>query len=258
MNLLRHCVRLNATVSMVVEPDVARHGPIRELQPAATVLPGIPRRFPEAIRYCILAVPDRQIEGVARQLGTMEELPANLMVFHCSGSQPSSILSPLGDVGCLVGSVHPMQSFATDALPDGALSGIGCGIEGSDAFWEEGQRFAEMMEWRPLRIAAEKKALYHAANVFAGNFPAVLASLAEMLLRESCSDSTEERLTHLLPMMDTVVDRVVQTDPAQALTGPAARGDHDTIRRHLDALEALEPQFREVYEALTRAAIKLK
>jgi predicted short-subunit dehydrogenase-like oxidoreductase (DUF2520 family) len=158
----------------------------------------------------------------------------------------------------MIGCIHPMQSFAGDALPEEAMRGIGCGIEGNDDFWQQGRQFAELIDWRPLRIEAEKKALYHVANVLAGNFPTVLAALAESMLRESAADPSDAHLSHLLPMMRAVLERLTDTPAISALTGPAARGDHDAIIQHLAALEAFDPQLREVYEALTRAAINLR
>ncbi len=258
MNLLRHCARNGVPVQTVVERDVSKHDRIRDIHPHAALSSSLPERVPATVRYCILALPDQSLAETADQLRNETALEPDLVVFHCSGTLTSTILSPLASKVTRIGSIHPMQSFPDDDLPAAALAGIGCGIEGDDAFTEEAERFAEIMQWRPLRIEAGKKALYHAANVFAGNFPTVLASLAETLLRASAAADSPERLTHLLPMMKSVVDRVAGTEPVRALTGPAARGDHDAIRQHLEALGALDPPLRDVYEALTRAAMNLK
>ena len=47
---------------------------------------------------------------------------------------------------------------------------------------------------------------------------------------------------------------VAATDPATALTGPVARGDWDTVQRHLDALD---PDEREAYRVLAEQAARL-
>ncbi|MFA6234709.1 MAG: DUF2520 domain-containing protein [Bacteroidota bacterium] len=257
-NLLRHCARLGLPVSTVIEIDPARHPLLRDAHPGVEVCSAFPSRLPDETQFCIIAVEDRQIAVVARELAEQTVFPSELTAFHCSGMLDSSVLTPLADLRCLVGSIHPMQSFSSDSLPAEALRGIGCGIEGNDDFWSEGQRFAEYMDWRPVRIDAGKKALYHIANVFAGNFPTVLAALSETMLRESAANPADAHLSHLLPMMRTVLDRLRDTPAAEVLTGPAARGDHDTILRHLDALEAIDPQLRSVYESLTRAALTMR
>ncbi|MFZ1729940.1 MAG: Rossmann-like and DUF2520 domain-containing protein [Bacteroidota bacterium] len=257
MNVLRHLSRLGIPVAAVIERDSTRHPLIRALHPAAAVAAVLPDSLPVEAQLCMIAVADGQLPGVVRELSELTSLPEGIIFFHSSGTLDSSILMPLSDRGCMTGCIHPMQSFSGDDLPDGALSGIGCGIEGNDDFWLEGRQFAKRIEWQPLRIDREKKALYHVANVLAGNFPIVLAALAEGMLRESATDPSQAHIAHFLPMMRTVLERLADTPAATALTGPAARGDHDAILRHLAALEVLDPQLREVYDALTRAAMKL-
>jgi predicted short-subunit dehydrogenase-like oxidoreductase (DUF2520 family) len=57
-----------------------------------------------------------------------------------------------------------------------------------------------------------------------------------------------------LDLVRVTIDNVAELGPAAALTGPAARGDWDTIARHLDAIPEDE---REAYEALVRLARRL-
>ena len=54
--------------------------------------------------------------------------------------------------------------------------------------------------------------------------------------------------------MRTALDNVAISGPSAALTGPVARGDVDTVRRHLQALPASE---RAAYIALARRAAVL-
>jgi predicted short-subunit dehydrogenase-like oxidoreductase (DUF2520 family) len=145
-----------------------------------------------------------------------------------------------------------MQSFSSDNLPASMLVGIGCGLEGNDLFARETRKLTDRLQWHALRVSAVQKALYHAANVFAGNFPVVLASIAERLLRASTSD--EASLTHLLPMMRAVCERLGESGAERTLTGPAARGDIETIHRHRDALDSLDPGLRSLYDMLSDIA----
>jgi predicted short-subunit dehydrogenase-like oxidoreductase (DUF2520 family) len=50
------------------------------------------------------------------------------------------------------------------------------------------------------------------------------------------------------------VENVSELGPAGALTGPVARGDHETVARHVDTLPVDE---RETYRALAREARRL-
>lgn len=257
INLLRCFRRRGIRVGIVVESDRSRHELLRGVDPNAAVYEEIPAAIPADLGLGVLAVQDASIADTALRLAEMRPLPPRMTVFHCSGTMDSSLLAPLAEAGCVTGCIHPMQSFHSDILEESALTGIGCGVEGGDEFWEKGRAFAEALDWRPLRIDARKKALYHAANVFAGNFPLVLASVAERLLAAAATGDGPAELSHLLPMMRAVLARLEHNSPADALTGPAARGDRGTIARHLEALEETDPDIRILYETLTREAAKL-
>ncbi|MDX9757874.1 MAG: DUF2520 domain-containing protein [Bacteroidota bacterium] len=257
MNLLRYCATRGMAIAMVVEPEIQRHPSIRGTVPDAAVLSRVPARLPAGITHVVLAVPDALIAHVAQELRHILTPGHSPLVFHCSGTLGSDQLSPLVAVGCLAGCMHPMQSFHSDDLENNDLEGIGCGIEGSDAFWRAARTFAESLDWHPLRVDAARKVLYHAACVFAGNFTTVLAAVAEDLLHRAATDSADAKLSHLLPMMRTVLARLEKTPPGTALTGPAARGDRETIARHRRTLEAVDPELAELYAGLSELAARV-
>ena len=62
-------------------------------------------------------------------------------------------------------------------------------------------------------------------------------------------------LEALLPLVRASVDNVDALGAPAALTGPVARGDVDTVARHLDALPADE---RAAYRASAREALRLR
>jgi predicted short-subunit dehydrogenase-like oxidoreductase (DUF2520 family) len=61
-------------------------------------------------------------------------------------------------------------------------------------------------------------------------------------------------LEAFLDLVRGTVDNVERLGPAAALTGPVARGDWDTVARHL---AALDPSEREAYAAMASAAARL-
>lgn len=250
-NLLRHMRQRGLRVLLVVERDAAARQRISGIAGGVPVSATFPGRLPPDATHCVIAVPDASIATVGRALAAIPALPDGLIVMHCSGSLDSGVLAPLAATGCAAGCLHPMQSFTDDEMPAGTLDGIGCGIEGSEAFITGATALATALDWRPLRVDRERKALYHAANIFAGNFPVLLAEAAETLLRASAHDQEAADLSHLLPMMRAIVERLQQTAPRDALTGPAARGDRERIREHLDALAEFDPKLRDAYAAVT-------
>lgn len=61
----------------------------------------------------LLATPDRELEGVARQLAESGMVRENQVFFHFSGALPADILSPLKERGGIIGAIHPLQAFAS-------------------------------------------------------------------------------------------------------------------------------------------------
>jgi len=98
------------------------------------------------------------------------------------------------------------------------------------------QRLARDLGARPRKVAAEERVLYHAAAVFASNF--VLATFGEgvrQLMRIGWSEADATRA--LLPLLDGVVANIRRKGVVKSLTGPIRRGDAETVRRHLEALD---------------------
>jgi len=65
-------------------------------------------------------------------------------------------------------------------------------------------------------------------------------------------DSAREAL---LPLLQGTVNNLRRLGLPDALTGPIARGDLGTVRRHLEALEASAPDLLPVYRELGLRAI---
>jgi len=87
----------------------------------------------------------------------------------------------------------------------------------------------------------------HLAAVLVNNFTNHLYALAE----QYCSANGLD-FHYLLPLIKETAARVERFSPGQVQTGPAARNDADTIRRHLEMLKDNEP-LREVYSLLTES-----
>jgi predicted short-subunit dehydrogenase-like oxidoreductase (DUF2520 family) len=108
---------------------------------------------------------------------------------------------------------------------------------------------------RPLVIRAADKALYHAACSVASNLLVPLFDLACGLLRE-IGIGDRDAVEMLWPLAEGTLRGVKQLDRAEALTGPISRGDVETVRRHLHALEKY-PAARKIYRLLGAEALRL-
>lgn len=177
----------------------------------------------------LVAVSDRAIPECA---GAIPETEA--LIFHASGA-----LLHLRDGF----SLHPLKSLPPVGEP-GDLEGTLLVFEGEHRRTAKliaaavGAKFAE--------VAPEQKALYHAAAVFGANYVAAVLDVGERLMREAGIEESKEALVSLA---HSAIENWRRHDDAKRFTGPAARGDAETIERHLAAL-AGDPRLARIYELL--------
>ena len=117
-----------------------------------------------------------------------------------------------------------------------------------------GERLARDAGGHPFRIADERKPLYHAAAVFASNYVVTVTALAEELERAA---GVPDPVAALTPLQDATLANVRRVGAAEALTGPAVRGDAITLQRNLEALAEHVPDAVRPYVALADLALAL-
>jgi predicted short-subunit dehydrogenase-like oxidoreductase (DUF2520 family) len=104
-----------------------------------------------------------------------------------------------------------------------------------------------------VTVAPELKPLYHAGAVFASNYVVSLMAVAVRMLEEA-GIGPEAATGALLSLARATLDNIEAAGPAGALTGPIARGDVATLRRHLSALTHADA---ELYRAMGRETLRL-
>jgi predicted short-subunit dehydrogenase-like oxidoreductase (DUF2520 family) len=203
----------------------------------------------------LLATPDGAIEGVAKSLSEIGGGSwRGKVVLHTSGSLGLRVLQPLADVGASTGSIHPIQTFSDQNMPD--LSKVIFGIDGSPAALQMARKMIRQMDGVAVRLSGANKAAYHAAGLFACGFVLVLMETGTHLLM-SQGFKRRQALRALLPLVRQTLDNLESVGPRAAWTGPLSRGDFSTVERHVDALTAGGAEFLEAYQALSRLTAKL-
>jgi predicted short-subunit dehydrogenase-like oxidoreductase (DUF2520 family) len=124
----------------------------------------------------------------------------------------------------------------------------------TDAAFAFGEELVGAVGGEPFRLPDEAKPLYHAAAVFASNYLVVVEALAEELFRTAGVENAMEKLT---PLARVSLERALAMGPADALTGPAARGDVGTLARNLWALGERAPHLVPAYWVLARHAARI-
>jgi predicted short-subunit dehydrogenase-like oxidoreductase (DUF2520 family) len=180
----------------------------------------------------LLCVPDRAISKVAASIAV------GPWIAHTSGATPLSALDPHEKRFGL----HPLQSFTRARGPeqlDGAFAAVTA--EG-DVAREVGFWLAEELGLKPFSLDDSERALYHAGAVMAASYLVALHQAAADLVEASGAPPEA-----LVPLMRRVIENDFE------LTGPAVRGDWETVEAHLAAIRERRPELEPLYRALAEA-----
>jgi predicted short-subunit dehydrogenase-like oxidoreductase (DUF2520 family) len=198
----------------------------------------------------LIAVPDRAIRDVATGLANLgADEWRGKVVLHTSGAHDSSVLQPLTDAGAATGSIHPMQTFSGQSVPD--LAGRVFGIDGSPAALKLARRLIRQLGGVAVRLSGANKAAYHAAGSFACAHVLALTEAATRILMAQ-GFKRRQAVRALLALTRQTLDNLERIGPRAAWTGPLTRGDFTTVQRHSQALAEFSPEFLDAYEALLR------
>ncbi len=206
-------------------------------------------------KVLIMAVPDSRIESADADLSKI--LPGKKLAccVHTSGAASGSVLKHAASFGIPVGSMHPLQTFPTSGVSP-SLKGVYFVVEGDETARKMLEELINKIGGFPLEIASDKKALYHAAAVFASNFfPVLLRESRELLAATGIS--LEKSLQMLKPIMRQSLENCLAHGEAAALTGPIARGDVLTVQQHLSALDRIYPVTSAIYRILSLKILEL-
>jgi predicted short-subunit dehydrogenase-like oxidoreductase (DUF2520 family) len=189
----------------------------------------------------LLCVPDGEIAAAA---AAVERGP---LVGHCSGATG---LEPLGPHEGF--SLHPLMTVPKGAAP-GVFAGASAAIDGTtDEAVAVAEEIASRLGMRPLRVAAEDRAAYHAAATIASNFLITLEGAAERL-----AATTGVGRDALAPLVRASIEDWVRLGAERALTGPIVRGDEGTVARQREAVAARTPELLPLFDALADATRSL-
>lgn len=204
----------------------------------------------------MLAVPDRDIAGVAAGLTQRRGTAAPALAFHCSGALGSDALAALKMLGWQTASAHCLLSFASPAAALTQFAGTPCALEGDATATDLLATAFSQIGGRCFALASKDKLLYHAGAVFATNFLPVLQSVAQHMWRDSgMPDDMIEPLQARL--LDNAVANLLALGPAGALTGPAARGDQALVQMQAQTVREWDATTGAAYQSLSELATRL-
>ena len=218
----------------------------------------------QAADVFLLGCGDDQLETCINQLVEAEVVRAENIVFHCSGSKPSSIIlssivnpsiekstSKWG--GVHTASIHPVKSFSSPSEAIYSFSNTYCGFEGDEKAVSVLKTWVEAIGGNCFGIDAghdgKNKLIYHAASVIACNYLVALQELSINAFAQSGVDR-EMAMKILEPIVKGTADNIFSMGTANALTGPIARGDHQVVAKQLQAVNDWDSSAGDIYKLL--------
>lgn len=205
----------------------------------------------------LIATPDAEIHLIAERLAASNTFGKKdqLIFLHTSGALSSEILRPLQKIDGSIGSLHPLVSVSNSEVGSKKFKNAYFCVEGEPAAVRVAQQIVTSLEGLSFNIEPAQKALYHAAAVMSSGHLVALFDLAlEMLVK--CGLGLVEAQKVLLPLVQSTIENLAQQKPAAALTGPFARADAETMKRHLAVLSDNVTALN-VYCELGMQALKL-
>jgi predicted short-subunit dehydrogenase-like oxidoreductase (DUF2520 family) len=195
-----------------------------------------PQSVADNADFVFLTTPDDAIPDIVETV----RWHSGQYLVHCSGADSVDVLEPARMVGALVGSFHPLQTFASIQKAIDNLPGSTFALEADGSLFDILKEMALSLNGQWIKLGAGDKAAYHAAAVMTSNYLVTLIKLATDLWG-SFGIPREQALHALMPLLKGTVNNLENLGLPKALTGPIARGDIGTVQIHLRALNDSAP-----------------
>ncbi len=190
----------------------------------------------------LIAVSDAAVGELSGRLAA----PAEAVVAHTAGGLGLDALR------CATphrGVLYPLQTFSSGRTID--FRSVPLLTEASDRTAQTCiETAAAALSERVVAADSAMRNRIHVAAVFACNFTNHLLARATRLLEEA-----DINAALLRPLIHETIDKALSVaDPAAVQTGPAARHDTITLRRHLALLEGeADPNYTAIYQLLSNS-----
>lgn len=186
----------------------------------------------------IIAVSDDAINSVSLNLPFK-----NKLVVHTSGSAAMNVL----DVKNNRGVFYPLQTFSKNKNVNFKEIPI-CLEAENHADYDLLKKVADLISEKVYKIDSVQRKALHISAVFVCNFVNHMYKIANDICLEN-----NIPFEILLPLISETADKIETLLPVDAQTGPAERGDIETINAHLQFLS--DENQKHIYKILTKSII---
>jgi len=200
-------------------------------------------------QYCFICVPDDHISMVAKSVDTSLINCSRSDFIHTSGAKSSSLLDVLQKKGCRIATFHPMQTFTGEDHKD-VFENILVSLEGDNSLSLDLYDIATSMGCKPIVVNEQDKIRLHIAGVMVSNFIFSLVIEASKVVIP-LAEFPEEFIRQVYgPLMKKTINNIIDHGVSKSLTGPASRGDVNSIEVHKRILER-DDHNKMLYEIMT-------
>jgi predicted short-subunit dehydrogenase-like oxidoreductase (DUF2520 family) len=193
-------------------------------------------KFKSGSELVVIAVPDDQIAAVAKSLR-----PTDALLVHCSGSTDMDVLHQHKHYGVF----YPLQTFSKDRDPD--WLSIPILTEASDLHHLKVlNELADGISNKVIEASSKERQRLHLSAVWANNFSNYMYRMAE-----KCLEGSRLNFELLHSLIAETTKKAIELGPQKAQTGPALRGDEQTMLKHLEMMD--DPRSIELYRIISEA-----
>ena len=198
---------------------------------------------------CVLiTTPDDAILSACQEIALSPAIKGKF-VFHMSGAGSLDILESAKKAGASVASIHPLQSFSSIDQAIENIPGSYFGVTADKKALSPAKNIIRSLGGIPLVISPEQKPLYHAAACFASNYLVSLINVVESIY-QAIGLNEKDAKKAFLPLVYGSLKNIENSGSISSLTGPIARGDSGTIKKHIMAIKNNLPQYSSLYSSL--------
>ncbi len=208
-----------------------------------------------------ITTPDRVIREACDSISAAGGFRPGSLVIHMSGAHSLALLDSARKAGALRAVLHPLQSLASREQGIKTLPGSYFRVEADTGALETARDIVKALGGVELMMPKwssdkESAALYHAGAVVVSNYFVALVDYGLKFYRALGADK-KQALKAVLPLIRGTLHNIEALGIPDALTGPIMRGDAETIRDHLDAMQKRTPELIALYKKLALQTIEV-
>ncbi|KAB3537704.1 DUF2520 domain-containing protein [Alkaliphilus pronyensis] len=210
----------------------------------------------DTVGIIFVTTPDDALQSICNEISNTRKLRRDHLLVHMSGAHSSEVFNNAKKFGCSIYSLHPLQAFANIDVAVENLKNTVFSIEGDEENLDKLVNIMKLCGNQYFILDGKNKPLYHAAACVVSNYLVTLMDLSIKMLK--AADINEiEGFKAMYPLIIGSLNNVKDFGTVEALTGPIARGDVNTIRKHLDVMKVKAPNEALFYKRLGEETTKL-